>query len=101
MAWGCETHARQLGRRALLFYDGDADSAQAAIAAAKQRQDRGHGKREIVRATILVLSVAIPFGFVAYANHVRQNTGINWIGALGALVALSLVISASVLARRR
>ena len=35
MAWGCETHARQLGRRALLFYDGDADSAQAAIAAAK------------------------------------------------------------------
>ena len=22
MAWGCETHARQLGRRALVFYDG-------------------------------------------------------------------------------
>jgi hypothetical protein len=101
MAWGCETHARQLGRRALLFYDGDADSAQAAIAAAKQRQDRGHGKREIVRATILVLSVAIPFGFVAYADHVRQSTGINWIGALGALVAVSLVIAASVLAKRR
>src|SRR5450755_1715955 len=101
MAWGCETHARQLGRRALLFYDGDADSAQAAIAAAKQRQDRGHRKREIVRATILVLSVAIPIGFVAYADHVRQSTGINWLGALGALVALSLVIAASVLANRR
>jgi hypothetical protein len=101
MAWGCETHARQLGRRALLFYDGDADSAQAAIAAAKHRQDRGHRKREIVRATILVLSVAIPFGFVAYADHVRQSTGVNWIGALGALVALSLVLAVSVLARRR
>jgi hypothetical protein len=101
MAWGCETHARQLGRRALLFYDGDADGVQAAIAAAKERQDRGHGTREIVRATILVLSVAIPFGFVAYADHVRQSTGINWLGALGALVAVSLVIAASVLAKRR
>jgi hypothetical protein len=101
MAWGCETHARQLGRRALLFYEGDADTAQAAIAAAKQRQDRGHGKREIVRGTILILSVAIPIGFVAYADHVRNSTGINWLGAVGALVALSLVIAASVLANRR
>jgi hypothetical protein len=101
MAWGCETHARQLGRRALLFYDGDADSAQAAIAAAKESQDRGHGKRKIVRATILVLSIAIPIGFVGYADHVRQSTGINWLGALGALVALSFVIAASVLAKRR
>ena len=101
MAWGCETHARQLGRRALLFYDGDADSAQAAITAAKQRHDRGHGKREILRATILVLSIAMPIGFVAYADHVRQSTGINWLGALGALVAFSLVLAASVMARRR
>jgi hypothetical protein len=101
MAWGCESHARQLGRRALLFYEGDADSAQAAFAGAKQRQDRGHGKREIVRGTILLLSVAIPFGFVAYADHVRNRTGINWLAALGALVALSMVIAASVLANRR
>ncbi len=62
MAWGCETHARRLGQRALLFYDGDADSARAAIAAAKQREDRGHGKREILRATLLALSIAIPSG---------------------------------------
>ena len=101
MAWGCETHARQLGRRALLFYDGDADSAQAAIAAAKQRKDRGHDKREIVRATILFLSIAVPIGFVAYADHVHSTTGINWVGALGALVAVSLVLAASVLVNRR
>jgi hypothetical protein len=101
MAWGCETHARQLGRRALFFYEGDAESAQAAIAAAKRRQDRGHGKREVLRATALALSIAIPIGFVAYADHVRQSTGINWLGALGALVALSLVIAASCLASRR
>ena len=101
MAWGCETHARQLGRRALLFYDGDADSAQAAIAAAKQRTDKGHDKREILRASLLVLSIAVPIGFVAYADHVHASTGINWVGALGALVAVSLVIAASVLTNRR
>jgi hypothetical protein len=101
MAWGCETHARQLGRRALLFYDGDADSAQAAIAAAKQRTDKGHDKREILRATLLILSIAVPIGFVAYADHIHASTGINWVGALGALVAVSLVIAASVLTNRR
>jgi hypothetical protein len=101
MAWGCETHARQLGRRALVFYDGDADSAQAAIAAAKNREDRGHGTREILRASLLVLSIAVPIGFVAYADHVHATTGINWLGALGALVAVSLVLAASVLANRR
>ncbi len=100
MAWGCETHARQLGRRALLFYDSDAESAQAAIAAARQQQDRGHGRREALRATLLVLSIAIPIGFVAYANHVRSSTGFNWVAALGALVAVSLVLAASVLANR-
>ena len=101
MAWGCETHARQLGRRALLYYDGDADSAQAAIAAAKGREDRGHGTRELLRATLLALSIAVPIGFVAYADHVHQSTGINWVGALGALVAVSLVLAASVLVNRR
>ena len=101
MAWGCETHARELGRRALLFYDGDADSAQAAIAAAKHGEDRGHGTREVLRATLLVLSIAIPIGFVAYADHIHHTTGINWLGALGALVAVSLVLAASVLANRR
>jgi hypothetical protein len=101
MAWGCETHARQLGRRALIFYDGEADTAQAAIAAAKERQDHGHGKREILRATLLVLSLAVPIGFVAYADHVHQSTGINWLGAIGALVALSLVLATTVIASRR
>ena len=31
MAWGCETHARQLGRRTLLYYDGEATSILDAI----------------------------------------------------------------------
>ena len=101
MAWGCETHARQLGRRALLFYDGDADSAQAAIAVAKKQVDRGHNKRQVLRMTLLTLSIAVPIAFVAYADHVRQKTGINWLGALGALVAVSLVLAMSVFANSR
>lgn len=39
MAWGCETHARQLGRRTLVFYDGEAASVNAAIALAARRHD--------------------------------------------------------------
>jgi hypothetical protein len=101
MAWGCETHTRQLGRRALIFNDGEAETAQAAIAAAKERQDRGHGTRASVRAALLVLSVAVPIAFVAYVNHVRQSTGISWLAAIGALVALSLVVATTVTASRR
>ena len=52
-------------------------------------------------ARLLALSIAVPIGFVAYADHVRQTTGINWLGALGALVAASLVIATTVFARRR
>ena len=39
--------------------------------------------------------------FIAYADHVRQTTGINWLGALGALVAASMVIATTVIASRR
>ena len=49
MAWGCETHARQLGRRTLLYYDGEADNVLEAIKAADARSDRGHDKRAIAR----------------------------------------------------
>ena len=101
MAWGCETHARQLGRRTLLYYDGEADSVLAAITAADARSDRGHDKRAIARGVALFLSVAIPLGFVGYAQHVRHTAGINWLSALGVLVALSLVIATAVFSSRR
>ena len=101
MAWGCETHARQLGRRTLLYYDGEADNVLEAIKAADARSDRGHDKRAIARGVALFLSVAIPIGFVGYAQHVRHTVGINWISALGVLVALSLVIATAVIASRK
>jgi hypothetical protein len=101
MAWGCETHARQLGRRTLLFYDGEGASVLDAIKLADQREDHGHDKRAILRGVALFLSIAIPIGFIAYVDHVRKTVGVNWLGALGALVALSLVIATAVIASRK
>jgi hypothetical protein len=101
MAWGCETHARQLGRRALVFYDGEAASVDAAIGLAKRRRDRGHDKRTILRGIALFLSLAIPIAFIAYVQHVKRTVGFNWLVALGALVAVSLVIAVGVITNRR
>jgi len=101
MAWACESHTRQLGRRVVLFYDGEADDMRAAINAAKEGNDTGHGRRRSVRAVLIVLSIAIPLGFIGVADHYRQRTGLNGIGALGALVAVSLVIATAVVASRR
>jgi hypothetical protein len=101
MAWGCETHTHQLGRRALVFYDGEEDSVTAAIAHADKRHDQGHDPRSILRALALFLSVAIPLGFIAYVDHVRKVVGVNWLGALGGVVALSMVIATAVISNRR
>ena len=101
MAWGCDSSARALGRRALIFYDSEPDSAQAAIAAAKQQKEAGRNKRRILRTALLILSVAIPIAFIAFVDHERQSTGITPLTAVGGLVALSLVIATTVIATRR
>jgi hypothetical protein len=101
MAWGCDTNARALGRRALIFLDSDPDKAQAAITAAKHTKEPGHYRRQILRATLLILSIVIPLGFIAWADHQRQSTGITGLSAAGALVAVSLVIGTAIAATRR
>jgi hypothetical protein len=101
MAWACESHARALGTRAIAFYDGDAASAEAAIATAAARRDGNRDARRVLRGLVLGLSIAIPIAFVAYVGHIRNTVGINWLGAVGALVALSLVAATSVAAARR
>ena len=101
MAWGCDTNARGLGRRALIFLESDPDKAQAAITAAKHTKEPGHYRRKVLRAALLILSVVIPLGFIAWADHQRQNTGITGLSAVGGLVALSLVIGTAVAATRR
>ncbi len=100
MAWGCESHTRQLGRRTLVFYAGEEERVDAAIRAADMHEDHGHDKREILRAAALFLSVAVPIAFIAYVDHVRNTTGVNWLGAVGAVIALSLVMATIVLSKR-
>jgi hypothetical protein len=100
MAWACESHARSLGRRTLRFYGGESALAEAASARGSD-EDGGGTKRDLLRAGLLTLSIAVPVAFVVYADYVRQTTGINWLGAVGALVAVSLVIAITVIARRR
>jgi hypothetical protein len=101
MVSGCDTSARALGCRALIFYASDADSARAAIAAAKRDKERGHIKRQILRSTALIRSLAIPIGFIADIDHQRQSSGITGLTAVGALVALALVIATAVVAAHR
>ena len=82
------------------FYSGESTDIDAAIAAADEGNDEGHTKRDLMRAGLLALSVAIPVAFIAYADHVRQTTGVNWVGALGAVVGVSLVLAISIRASR-
>jgi hypothetical protein len=99
MAWACEAHARSLGRRAMSFYGGEVAVAEAE-GGDDGGEDRGRTKRDLLTGALIAFSIAVPIAFIAYANHVRQTTGINWLGALGALVAVSLVIAMTVIARR-
>jgi hypothetical protein len=102
MAWGCEHDARRMGRKALAFYGGEAESTEAAIAASRLRRDEGHSWRQLVRAGALTLSVALPIAFVAIAIRYRQARGpFNEVSVAGALVALSLVIAITVAVNRR
>ncbi len=88
------------GSRTLSFYGGESAAAELAAKSAGVDEDGGRTKRDLLRAGLLVLSIAIPIAFVAYADHVKQTTGVNWLGALGALVAVSIVIATTVIARR-
>jgi hypothetical protein len=101
MAWACESHARSLGRRTMSFYGGESTDIEAAIAAAAEEEGKGRTKRDLLRALGLVLSVAIPLAIVVYANYIRQTTGFTVTSALGAVVAVSLVIALSLVAARR
>ena len=100
MAWACESHARSLGSRTLSFYGGESAAAELAAGSLDADEDGGRTKRDLLRGGLLALSIAIPIAFVAYADHVKQSTGVNWLGALGALVAVSIVIATTVIARR-
>ncbi len=101
MAWGCETHSRQLFQRVRSFYASDEAPAEAPPAPGRGWRARVPRGRQAISAAGLALSVAIPAGFLAYVVHVRKTVGINWLTALGLLVALSVVTAGAVYGSRR
>jgi len=60
-----------------------------------------HRARSFIEHDLDLRELAIPLGFVGYAQHIRHTTGINWISALAVLVALSLVIATAVISSRK
>jgi hypothetical protein len=101
MAWGCESHTRQLFRRTVNYYSDDPDAAGPSRPSLTLLQDMDHSARHLASAFVLALTILVPLGFVAYAVHVRNTTGINLVSALGALVAVSFVLAMVVLGNRR
>ena len=94
MAWTCERDARDVGRRALVHFGGPEASPP-------PTPEGERTLRTILRSAALTASILVPIAFVAFAVHVQRHTRLNWIAAVGALVALSVVIAVSVVGRRR
>ena len=101
MAWGCETHSRQLFQRTRAFYVAEPAPAQAPTEPGRGWRTRVPSGRQAISAAGLALSIAIPAGFLAYAIHVHKKFGITWVTAVGLLVALSVVTAAAVYGSRR
>jgi len=100
MAWGCETQARALSRRALAFCEGEASTTNAAIDIAGKAKTRG---------TTHTRSCAAPRSLSRWPSRsrsrIRQSRpppdGPRLARRAGSLVALSLVIVTAVWGARR
>ena len=101
MAWGCETHSRQLFQRTRAFYAAEPPPEERPPAPGRGWRARVPTGRQAVSGAGLALSIAIPAGFLAYAIRVHNKFGITWVTALGLLVALSVVTAAAVDGSRR
>jgi hypothetical protein len=101
MAWGCETHCRQLFRRTRAFYATDPIPEERPPEPGRGWRARVPSRRQAISAAGLALSIAIPAGFLAYAIRVHHKFGLTWVTALGILVALSVVTAAAVYGSRR
>jgi hypothetical protein len=99
MSWGCHTHARRLFRAAVDYYSGE--KALPKSARERAAEFRHHTLREFAHGAALSLSILIPIGFLVYATAVRHRVGPNATSAVGLLVAVSLVLAASVYGRHR
>ncbi len=98
MAWGCHSHARRLSGAATNYYAGEIPPPKPARQRALEL--RHLSRREIAHGATLSLSILIPIAFLVYATRVRDRVGFNTISALGLLVAVSLVVAATLYGRR-
>ena len=99
MAWGCESHARSLGTARSASMAAKPPIAEAAGADGETRTAAAPSATYCARGSSRSRSPSrSPSSPTRTTSGTR--TGINWLGALGALVAVSLVIATTVLARR-
>lgn len=101
MAWGCETHSRQLFQRVRAYYSTEEAPLQAPPDPGRGWRARVPDRRQAIGAAGIALSIAIPAGFLAYAVHIHKKFGITWVSAVGLLVAISVVTTAAVYGSRR
>jgi hypothetical protein len=100
MSWACESDAKRFGERVVTHFAEPGDDIALKMATA-DRKSGGNRLINVARAGIVVLSVAIPLALIG-STLLKNNgpLGIQISTAGAALLALTLVISMSVLAVR-
>ena len=100
MSWACESDARRFTQRVTIRYGEEGDDIAIAMATA-DRKAGGHHALSVARGALVVLSLAIPLAFIAGAvANGKGPLGVNVPDAVGALIALALVIGVSIAALR-
>ena len=100
MSWACESDARRFGQRVTTRYAEEGEDIALAITSA-DRKAGGNRALTVARGVIVLLSVAIPLAFiVATVAGGKGPLGVNVPEAIGALIALALVIGVSTAAVR-
>ena len=100
MSWACESDARRFGQRVTTRYAEQGEDLATAMSSA-DRTAGGNRALTVARGALVVLSIAIPLAFiVATVANGKGPLGVNVPEALGAVIALALVIGVSIAAVR-
>ena len=100
MSWACESDGRRFGQRVTTHYAEEGEDIATAAASA-DRKAGGNRALAVAQGAPVVLSVAIPLVFiVATLANGKGPLGVNVPEAVGALIALALVIGVSIAAVR-
>jgi hypothetical protein len=100
MSWACESDARRFSQRVTTRYGEEGDDIAIAMATA-DRKAGDNRALSVARGALVMLSIAIPLAFIAGAvANGKGPLGVNVPDAVGALIALALVIGVSIAALR-